>query len=242
MTPQFESDEGQPVPAVTADEMREVDRAAVDEVGLALLQMMEHAGRNLAEVAREAAVGGQVVVLAGDGGNGGGGICAARHLANGGADVTLVLDRDPSELTGAAARQHRILGATDATVGAAASAEFAIRDADVVVDALVGYGLSGALRGTAATLVEVVEAAAAPHVVSLDVPSGIDATTGEAPGVAVEPDTTLTLALPKTGLATAEAGDLLLADIGIPRGVYDSLDIDYADPFAGARRVWLRRL
>ncbi|ELZ87264.1 sugar kinase [Haloferax elongans ATCC BAA-1513] len=62
----------------------------------------------------------------------------------------------------------------------------------------------------------------------------------EAPGVTVEPDTTLTLALPKTGLATAEAGDLLLADIGIPRGVYDSLGIDYADPFDGARRVWLR--
>ncbi|WP_396611024.1 NAD(P)H-hydrate epimerase [Haloferax sp. S1W] len=238
MTPQFETDDGRVVTAVTAAEMQAVDRVAVDEVGLALLQMMEHAGRNLAEVAREAAVGGRIVVLAGDGGNGGGGICAARHLANGGAEVTVVLDRDADDLTGAAARQHRILGATDATVITAASSEPYIRNADVVVDSLVGYGLSGALRGAAAMLVEAAEGAS--HVVSLDVPSGIDATTGEAPGTAVEPDTTLTLALPKTGLAEATVGDLLLADIGIPRGAYDSLDIDYADPFGGARRVWLR--
>ncbi|WP_394343418.1 NAD(P)H-hydrate epimerase, partial [Haloarcula sp. Atlit-7R] len=82
--------------------MREVDRVAVDTVSLGLLQMMEHAGRNLAEVARETvestegtetAENGRIVVLAGNGGNGGGGICAARHLANGGIDVTVVLDR-----------------------------------------------------------------------------------------------------------------------------------------------------
>ncbi|KAB1197586.1 MULTISPECIES: NAD(P)H-hydrate epimerase [Haloferax] len=241
MTPQFETTAGVAVPAVTAEQMREVDRVAVDEIGLALLQMMEHAGRNLAEVAREVADGGRIVVLAGDGGNGGGGICAARHLANGGADVTLVLDRDADELTGAAARQRRVLAATDATIVSESDVGNAgehLRDAAVVVDALVGYGLSGALRGTAATLVEATADAA--HVVSLDVPSGVDATTGDAPGVAVDPDVSLTLALPKTGLAEAAVGDLLLADIGIPRGVYDTLGIDYTDPFAGARRVWLR--
>ncbi|WP_416838299.1 NAD(P)H-hydrate epimerase [Haloferax sp. DFSO52] len=238
MTTQFETTDGVSVPAVTADQMRSVDRVAVEDVGLALLQMMEHAGRNLAEVARDAADGGSIVVLAGDGGNGGGGICAARHLANGGADVTLVVDRPDDELTGAAARQRRILAATDANVVTSSHASASIHDAAVVVDALVGYGLSGALRGTAASLVETT--ADANVVVSLDVPSGVDATTGDAPGVAVEPDTTLTLALPKTGLARAAVGDLLLADIGIPRGVYDILDIDYTDPFDGARRVWLR--
>ena len=244
MSPAFETEHGRTVPAVTADQMRAVDRVAVSDVGLALLQMMEHAGRTLAEVARDEADGGRIVVLAGDGGNGGGGICAARHLANGGVDVTLVLDRPAEELTGAAARQRRILAATDANVVAAANGVAAsnvgdyVRDAAVVVDALVGYGLSGALRGTAAALAATT--ADADHVVSLDVPSGIDATTGDAPGVAVEPDTTLTLALPKTGLAEATVGGLLLADIGIPRGVYETLDIDYTDPFDGARRVWLR--
>ncbi|WP_411967658.1 NAD(P)H-hydrate epimerase [Haloferax sp. YSSS75] len=238
MTAVFETVAGQLVPAVTADQMREVDRVAVEDVGLALLQMMEHAGRTLGEVARESADGGRIVVLAGDGGNGGGGICAARHLANGGADVTLVLDRADTELTGAAARQRRILAATDADVVTASVVGEHVRDAAVVVDALVGYGLSGELRGTAATLAETT--ADADTIVSLDVPSGVDATTGDAPGVAVEPDTTLTLALPKTGLAEAAVGDLLLADIGIPRGVYDALDVDYTDPFEGARRVWLR--
>jgi NAD(P)H-hydrate epimerase len=218
--------------------MREVDRVAVDEVGLALLQMMEHAGRNLAEVSREVAAGGRIVVLAGDGGNGGGGICAARHLANGGADVTLVLDRDAESLTGAAARQRRIFAATNGDEVTAVDAESNLRDADVVVDALVGYGLTGALRGTAKRLAAAT--ADARRVVSLDIPSGVDATTGAAPGVTVTPETTLTLALPKTGLANAEVGDVFLADIGIPRGVYERLGIDYLDPFGGARRVPLR--
>ncbi|RLM83512.1 NAD(P)H-hydrate epimerase, partial [Haloarcula sp. Atlit-7R] len=102
MTPTFKTERGRVVSAVTADQMREVDRVAVDTVSLGLLQMMEHAGRNLAEVARETvestegtetAENGRIVVLAGNGGNGGGGICAARHLANGGIDVTVVLDR-----------------------------------------------------------------------------------------------------------------------------------------------------
>jgi NAD(P)H-hydrate epimerase len=73
-------------------------------------------------------------------------------------------------------------------------------------------------------------------VVSLDVPSGIDATTGEALGAAVQPETTVTLALPKTGLRTCP-GQLVLADIGIPRVVYERLDVRYTDPFE--REWWI---
>jgi NAD(P)H-hydrate epimerase len=215
----FRSPGGDEVPAVTAEAMRELDRVAVEEVGLELLQMMENAGRHLAGVVR--AYDGPVVVLAGDGGNGGGGLCAARHLANHGRDVTAVLDRDPGALTGAAATQRRILRATDATVTTGA----AVDDAGVVVDALVGYGLSGALRGRAADLAEAADASSAP-VVSLDVPSGVDATTGDAPGAAVTPSETLTLALPKTGLASATTGTLRLADIGIPPASLPAAGVD----------------
>ena len=97
------------------------------------------------------------------------------------------------------------------------------------VDALVGYGLDGALRDPAQSLVEAMNRHAS-GVVSLDVPSGVDATTGETLGRAVQPNTTVTLALPKTGLGDCP-GALVLADIGIPRVVYDRLDIEYDDPF-----------
>jgi len=210
---------GAPVPAVTADEMRRVDEVAVDAFGIGVLQMMEHAGRALAATIRERADG-PVTVLAGNGGNGGGGLCAARHLRNRGVEVRVVLDRPPGELGGPAAHHHETLAAMGVPV--AVGSDAVADDADAVVDALVGYGLTGPLSGTAAELAGTT--AVAPTVVSLDVPSGVDATSGGAPGVAVDPDCVVTLALPKTGLAEQD-GDLLLADIGLPAGVYDRLDV-----------------
>jgi NAD(P)H-hydrate epimerase len=222
-TEAFVTADARPVPAVTATEMRDVDRVAVDRFGIEVLQMMEHAGRALAHVVRER-TDGPVTVLAGNGGNGGGGLCCARHLRNRGVDLRVVLDRAPDDLSGPAAHHHATL--REMGVPVAVGSEGLDPDAGSVVDALVGYGLGGPLRGTAAELV-----AAIPDtttVISLDVPSGMDATTGERPGVAVDAHSVVTLALPKTGLTGAE-GDLLLADIGLPAGVYDVLDIP---PFA----------
>lgn len=234
---QFLTDDGRPVPAVTTDEMREVDRVACEEVGLELLQMMENAGRTLAGFVRERTTE-PVVVLAGDGGNGGGGLCAARHLSNHAWDVQVVLDRPSDELTGAAATQCRILDGTDATLGATALDRESLDEAGVVVDAVIGYGLRGAPRGRAVELVEAANEAATP-VVSLDVPSGLDATTGETPGVVVDADAVLTLALPKTGLAEVENGEVWLADIGVPREAYRRVGIGYEQPFSGRTRVRL---
>lgn len=215
----FETSDGRSVPAVTAVEMRDVDRVAVDRFGIEVLQMMEHAGRALAGAVRERADG-PVTVLAGNGGNGGGGLCSARHLRNRGVEVRVVLDRAPDELSGPPAHHHATLA--EMGVPVAVGTEGFDPEAGPVVDALVGYGLSGPLRGTAAELIEAIPEAAT--VVSLDVPSGMDATTGERPGVAVDPDSVVTLALPKTGL-TESGVALLLADIGLPAGVYDALDI-----------------
>ena len=98
----FITDAGVRVPAITTDQMREVDRVAIEEVGPNLYQMMENAGRNLAITVLETLAANwsttPIAVLSGTGGNGGGGICAARHLANRGADVTVVLS-DPGRLT-----------------------------------------------------------------------------------------------------------------------------------------------
>jgi NAD(P)H-hydrate epimerase len=241
----FVTDDGQPVPAVTTAEMREVDRVAVEGIGPELLQMMENAGRTLAGFVR-ALTDDPVVVLAGDGGNGGGGLCAARHLANHGRDVRVGLDRPAEALTGAAATQCRTLrgtaaGVTDGETGERAETEtetgvapLRLDDAGVVVDAIVGYGLRGAPRGRARERIDDCNRTETP-VLSLDVPSGVDATTGERPGAAVDADHVLTLALPKPGLAGES--DLWLADIGIPRAVYRDVGIDYQQPFSGRARV-----
>jgi len=225
----FRTERGQRVAAVSAAQMRRIDDVAVSETGPQLLQMMENAGRNLARNAMAARPGlRSVTVLAGPGGNGGGGLCAARHLTNHGIDVTVVLDRDPDDLSGATATQWETLEAMD--VQRTTDATAAVVEADVVIDALLGYGLDGAPDDRIGEFVDI--AAKAAYLVSLDVPSGVDATTGERPGVAVEPDRTLTLALPKTGLTDLD-GPLYLGDIGIPAVVYEQVGIDYESPFEG---------
>ncbi len=187
----FVTDQGVEVPAVTGETMREVDRIAIEETGPNLYQMMENAGRNLAlaviQVLGTGWLSDQIVVLAGTGGNGGGGICAARHLANRGAHVTLVVS-DPDRLTPVPAEQLQIYRGTAGAV--AQVADLDDLDAGVVVDAIIGYSLGGVPRGAAAALIEWTGSQPAP-VVSLDVPSGIDATTGNAPGNHVQAASTL---------------------------------------------------
>jgi NAD(P)H-hydrate epimerase len=235
--PLFWTTEGNPIPAVTAEQMREVDRIAVEDFGLGILQMMENAGRNLAANVMDilGRSGGEVTVLAGAGGNGGGGLCSARHLHNRGFKVNLVLDRESSALRGATATQLRILQAAGLRPMDRSQVEEAIRQADVVVDALIGYSLRGAPRGRAAELIELCNRHAA-QLLALDVPSGLNATTGEAPEAAVRPDRTLTLALPKTGLASI-SGELYVADIGIPPEVYRPLGLSF-EPFF-RDRYWI---
>lgn len=231
----FRTASGQAVPAVTAEEMAAVDRVAVEEVGLQLLQMMENAGRTLARHVRRVREDHEVVVVAGGGGNGGGGLACARHLINRDVPVHLLLDRPPGEFSGATATQQHILDEVDVPTLTDSEELDAPNGGRLVVDALVGYGLSGPLRPPAAEMLEGTTESA-DLTVSLDVPSGVDATTGERPGPAVSPDRTVTLALPKTGLDAVD-GTLFLADIAIPTTVYDRLSIDYREPFGS--RDWV---
>ena len=236
----FSTPTGMRVPAIATIQMREVDRVAVEELGPNLYQMMENAGRNLAEMCTQTLgddwTEKRIVVCAGTGGNGGGGMCAARHLANHGGDVTLVVT-DPSHLTGVPADQLALLRHAGGRVAHAWQVG-SIR-ADLVVDAVLGYSVDGAPRGAAADLIGWMDSNPAP-VLSLDVPSGLDSTTGLAAGVFVHAATTMTLAMPKTGLSAAAAGHLWLADIGIPREVYRRVGIHVPDRlFADGYRVEL---
>ena len=237
----FVTESGIEVPAVTTDQMREIDRVAIEEVGPNLYQMMENAGRNLALMVLDRLGEGwasvPIVVLAGTGGNGGGGICAARHLANRGADVTVVIS-DPERLAPVPAEQ---LGVFRGTPGRLASIqELGSLEAGLVVDAVIGYSLGGAPRGAVETMIAWAGEGSAP-VISLDVPSGVEATTGGTPGSFVEAVVTLTLALPKTGLDAAAVGELWLADLGIPGEVYRRVGIEIpVEMFRSRYRVGLQ--
>ena len=243
-SPAFRTTDGDPVPSVTAAEMAEVDRVAVEEFGLGIIQMMEHAGRTLSRIAIERDAH-DITVVAGGGGNGGGGLACARHLAARDRLHRVVLDRSPATYEGAPATQLRLLERMDIElVDAAAtpedSATDAITDADLLVDALIGYGLTGVPRGIAAELIAAIESASAP-VTALDVPSGVDATTGEAAGAVVTPETTVTLAVPKTGLLPLDHR-LVCADLGIPAAVYEAVGIEYTHPFGDRFSVDLSRV
>jgi NAD(P)H-hydrate epimerase len=225
------------VPAVATDQMREIDRIAMEETGPNLFQMMENAGRNLAEMTLECLGAdwrqARIVVLAGTGGNGGGGIVAARHLANHGASVELCL-ATPDKLGEIPAWQHKIFRSTGGK-------EVSPRDLDkiavvIVLDALIGYSLQSAPRGVFADLIAWANCTGAP-ILSLDVPSGMDSTTGDTPGEFIQATWTMTLALPKTGLASGKAGQVVLADIGIPQETYRRIGLTYVPPFGDRFRV-----
>lgn len=234
----FVTEAGAVLPALTEQQMREVDRIAMEDFGLGVLQMMENAGRNLALHAIENVddPDGEIVILAGSGGNGGGGLSCARHLRNRGYRVRLFLTRDPSELRGSAGAQYRIVERAGLRATSASEAEEHIQHAALVIDALIGYSLKGAPRGITEDLIQMVNAFS-ERTLALDIPSGFDSTSGETPGVAIKPHRTLTLALPKIGLREVP-GELYVADIGLPPEVYRPLGISL-EPFFGAA-YWVR--
>ncbi|MEK7325537.1 MAG: NAD(P)H-hydrate epimerase, partial [Chloroflexota bacterium] len=211
------------IPALTTAQMAEVDRLMIEEYGIMLIQMMENAGRNLAELARRMLdgqlAGRHIVVLCGAGNNGGGGMVAARHLHNRGANVEVKFVGGLARLKDVPAHQWRILQ----TMALAKNDDPDLGQADLIIDALIGYGLSGDPRGATAEWIVQANGSGRP-ILALDTPSGLDATSGAPGNPGIRARATLTLALPKTGLLKANArhfvGDLYLADIGVPPELY----------------------
>ncbi|HCJ10106.1 MAG TPA: bifunctional ADP-dependent NAD(P)H-hydrate dehydratase/NAD(P)H-hydrate epimerase [Clostridiales bacterium] len=230
----------------TAAEMREADRLAV-EAGVPSLILMENAGRAVARLAtrllEEVPPGrrGSLLVLAGKGNNGGDGLVAARLLAGLGLPVEVVLAGSEDSFTGDALTNLRALEAQGLVrprvfgrelEGPAFSA--LVKEAAVVVDALLGTGVSGAPREPVATLISLLGAVPEACVLAVDLPSGLDADTGRAPGQAVRARATVTFGGVKLGLAlpgaAAFTGRLYLADIGLPPSCLER---------AGRARWWL---
>ena len=216
------------IPHITADQMREVDRAMIEDYGIQLLQMMENAGRNLARLAMNKFLAKKpsakrAAVFAGSGGNGGGAIAAARRLHNFGCDVEVFTSKAGTQFTGVPETQLKIVRKLGVRVRKFNRGKFT-EDFDLIIDGIIGNSLIGAPSGTAAQMITAANTSAAP-VLSLDIPSGIDSTTGEVHEPAIIADATMTLALPKTGFTNETArkfsGKLYLADISVPPELFE---------------------
>ncbi|MCS6827095.1 MAG: NAD(P)H-hydrate epimerase [Caldilinea sp.] len=220
------------VPTVSIEQMKAIERLMTKTYGIDPLLVMENAGRSLATLAQRLLDGDvadrSIVVLAGRGPNGGGGLVAARHLTNWGAWVQIVCCHPPDRYQGATARQLRILQAMGASL-AWAEEGWELPPADLLIDALIGYGLRSAPRGPSRDLIRLANSSAAP-ILSLDAPGGIDTASGKIFEPHLQAAATLTLALPKDGLRHPEVaracGALYLADVGAPAALYRQMGID----------------
>ncbi|MGI9608467.1 MAG: NAD(P)H-hydrate epimerase [Acidimicrobiales bacterium] len=212
---------------LTTEQMVEVDRIMIDELRIDLVQMMENAGRNLARLAIKRFMPNSVVVCAGSGGNGGGGLVGARHLAVAGVDVQVVLATDRDRLRPVPAHQLDIVERMGIPVVGEVAA-----GVDLVIDAVIGYSLRGDPRGRTADVIGQIDRAPT-EVLALDVPSGLDSTTGVHATPHVSADATCTLALPKIGLRNDDVvGHLYVADISVPPSVYEAIGAGPAPDFA----------
>ncbi len=214
---------------LTAEEMADADREAIEGYGIDVLALMENAGVATAGMARKMLGGdvqdGKVLCLVGRGNNGGDGLVAARHLHNWGADVKVILAGERSELRDVPARQMAIVERMGIPVmGAGAE----LGKARLLVDALLGYGSRGNPREPVASAIRRANDSKIP-ILAVDIPSGLDATTGEPGDPTMIAKATVTFGLPKSGFLNPKArrhvGELYLADISMPDGIYGALSV-----------------
>jgi NAD(P)H-hydrate epimerase len=208
-------------------EVRAIDRVAVEKYGIRGIVLMENAGRQVADAAERMLRprgGKRVAVVAGAGNNGGDGFVAARHLAIRGITATTFIVSPESKMTGDAGENLQILRRLGLDVRAVDPASLPalaeeLRKYDLVIDAIGGTGISGALRGDLAVAVEQVNACGR-CVLAVDLPTGLDCDTGAAAGPVIRAAATVTMVARKKGFDAPGAeqftGEVIVADIGIP--------------------------
>jgi hydroxyethylthiazole kinase-like uncharacterized protein yjeF len=224
------------VRVLNSAQMREADRRTIEDIGIPSLVLMENAGRQV--VAAMEAIHGdlldrQVAVLCGRGNNGGDGFVVARTLAQRGVDVSVFVIGQISDVRGDARVNLDILGRLGLTVVEVADGQAwelhvsEVRDCNLIVDAIFGTGLNAPVTGLIESVITDINASTIP-VVSIDLPSGLSADSCDPIGESIEAETTVTLAAPKLPLvlppAEMRAGDIVIADIGIPADVINAID------------------
>ncbi|MEA2390394.1 MAG: ADP-dependent NAD(P)H-hydrate dehydratase / NAD(P)H-hydrate epimerase [Solirubrobacteraceae bacterium] len=215
-----------------ADEQREIDTWAIESAGVPSLDLMERAGVGLARLVGERAPTGKVAVLCGKGNNGGDGLVAARILREEGREVDVLALGPLEELKGdARVNLERLPGSAPRTFGPQA-----LDGAAAVLDAMLGTGFEGEPREPVRSAIDAARDAgkAGAAVIAADVPSGVNASTGEVAGAAVQAQATATFHAAKPGLWIApgkqHAGDVAVVPIGVPRGAPERAQIGLIDP------------
>ncbi|MBN1489005.1 MAG: NAD(P)H-hydrate epimerase [Phycisphaerae bacterium] len=223
--------------ALSREQIRTIDRLAIERYRIPGIVLMENAGRNAAELIRHHALPtpnrGTAAILCGGGNNGGDGLVVARHLANAGIRVQVFLAAKPERLAPEAATNHEIASRMAIPiVNILASADVAAvrkawSEADTIVDALLGTGFAGTVRSPASDMIDTVNrirdqrCGNRPFVVAIDIPSGLDADTAEPAAATIRADLTITMAARKLAFdnptSVAFTGDVQLVDIGVPR-------------------------
>ena len=216
-------------------QMREADRYTIDDVGIPSLVLMENAGRQVVaaiETAYESQLDERIGILCGKGNNGGDGFVVARTLLQRGVDATVFVIGTVAEVRGDARINLDILGRLGATVVEVADEQTwelhfsEISRCSLLVDAITGTGVNAPLAGMMETVVADINASGIP-VVSIDLPSGISADTVHLLGDCIDASMTVTLAAPKLPLVVPPgepfAGEVVIADIGIPPDVIEGI-------------------
>jgi len=220
--------------AVTSKQMYDIDRRAVEETGIPEIVLMENAGVKVFESIKESfGLPRAVCVISGRGNNGGDGAVAARHLSNAGSDVRFFIVGGKNDLKNSSKINISILEKVGIKVNELTKTddmsylEETLKNCDLVIDAIFGIGLKDDISGISKDTIDLVNKNKRHsdnrqnyRVVSIDIPSGIDADSGQIKGVCINADMTVTLHLPKTGLLVSpgleNTGKLVVADIGIP--------------------------
>jgi NAD(P)H-hydrate epimerase len=218
--------------SLTRDQVRDIDAKAIAEYGLPGIVLMENAGRGAAELLVRLGAAGRVVICAGKGNNGGDGYVIARHLELRGISPTVLLFCQPSDLTGDAAINYRVLEAAKlplVVLGASpdvAELDRQLAGADWIVDALLGTGTRGAIREPYLSAIAAINRAD-KQVLAVDLPSGMDCDTGQPLGACVRADHTATFVARKAGfdapVAHGLTGNVHVIEIGVPRRLLDDL-------------------
>ncbi|NLI41057.1 MAG: NAD(P)H-hydrate dehydratase [Caldisericales bacterium] len=230
---------------VTSAQMKEIDGQTSARFGVPSMLLMENAGASLCDIATDEFQTKNPVIVCGKGGNGGDGFVCARHLAMEGIQTKVFLLGKSEELIGDQAVNFGILakgfsgfielyvGETDQNLGRLSQS---LRKADLVIDCMLGTGLSEAPKGVISQAIELVNSVNV-SVLSCDIPSGVDGSTGKVPGLAVQADVTCTFGLPKIGHllfpGASKVGKLLLTNVGFPKVLLD-------DPYIEANVLTLK--
>ncbi len=213
----------------TSNEMREIDSKTISEYGISGTVLMERAGLAISKKIQEMFNQKKVLVFAGSGNNGGDGMVVARILRSEGSDVKVILTADPQKIKGDALIQYQSaikfnIPFYDSAYFLKNTIEFLSRDT-IIVDAILGTGLSKEIKGELAKIIEIINMSKLP-VISIDIPSGISSDTGQILGTSIKADYTVTFGLPKRGhflYPGAEyTGKLFIENIGFPENLLES--------------------